>query len=104
MSYVAVGVAGGSALVGLGETAWKSIEAHKTQKELEGKQSPAYTPSQSIADYYQKALARYSLNPYQNAAYQQQLQNIQNAQAAGIQGLQDRRSAIGGVGAVVAGS
>jgi hypothetical protein len=93
-----------SLAIGAGETIYKGIQAHKTQEELERKQSLVYTPSQSIADYYQKALARYSLNPYQNAAYQQQLQNIQSAQAAGIQGLQDRRSAIGGVGAVVAGS
>lgn len=99
MSFVAAGVG----VAGLGTAIYGSIKAGQDQKKLEKAQSPAYTPSQSIADYYQKALDRYSLDPYQSAAYQQQQQNIQNQTATGLGTLQGNRSAIGGVGALVAG-
>lgn len=96
MSWVAAAVGA----VGLGTTIFGDIKAHKAQNQLANMKGPAYTPSQSISDYYNKALQRYSVNPYQSAAYQQQLQQIQGTTAAGLAGLQDRRSAIGGVGAL----
>src|ERR1700743_3495161 len=96
MSWVAAAVGA----VGLGTTIYGDIKAHNQQNKLEKMSGPAYTPSMSIADYYNKALQRYSLNPYQSAAYQQQLQQIQNTTAAGLAGLQGRGAAIGGVGAL----
>lgn len=100
MSFAAVGVGA----VGLGTTIYGDIKAHQEQKKLENAKSPAYTPSQSIADYYNKALQRYSQNPYQSAAYQQQLQQIQNSTAQGIAGLQDRRSGTAGINSLVMGA
>ena len=99
MSYVAAGVA----IAGLGTTIYGKIKAGQAQKKLENAQSPAYTPSQSISDYYDKALQRYSVNPYNSAQYQQQQQNIQNETAAGLQTLQGRGGAASGAGALVAG-
>lgn len=100
MSWVAAAVGA----VGLGTSIYGSIKAHDQQKKLENAKSPTYTPSQSIADYYQKALQRYSVNPYQSAAYQQQLQNVQQNQANALNNLQGRREGLAGVGAVQANS
>lgn len=100
MSWVAAAVGA----VGIGTSIYGSIKAHNEQKKLENAQSPTYTPSQSIADYYQKALQRYSVNPYQSAAYQQQLQNVQQSQANSLNSLQGRREGLAGVGAVTANS
>lgn len=100
MSFVAAAVGA----VGLGTTIYGDVKAHQQQTKLENAKSPAYTPSQSIADYYNKALQRYSQNPYQSAAYQQQLQQIQGSTAQGIGALQDRRSGIAGIGSLVQGA
>lgn len=100
MSWVAAAVGA----VGLGTSIYGSIKAHKEQKKLENAQSPTYTPSQSISDYYQKALQRYSVNPYQGAAYQQQLQSVQQSQANSLNNLQGRREGLAGVGAITANS
>lgn len=96
MSWVAAAVGA----VGLGTTIYGDIKAHKAQNQLSNMKGPAYTPSQSIADYYQKALQRYSLNPYQSASYQQSLQNAQQATAQGYNALQGRRSAVAGASAL----
>lgn len=100
MSWVAAAVGA----VGLGTSIYGDIKAHNAQKKLENAKSPTYTPSQSIADYYQKALQRYSVNPYQSAAYQQQLQNVQQSQANSLNSLQGRREGLAGVGAITANS
>ena len=100
MSFVAAAVGA----VGLGTSIYGDIKAHDTQKKLEKAQSPAYTPSQSIADYYAKALQRYSINPFQSATYQQQLQNTESQQASALNNLQGRREGVAGAGAVVQGS
>jgi hypothetical protein len=75
------------------------------QSELEkyAKQSPLYTPSKSIQDYYQQALNRYQENPYQSQQYQVGAMNARKASAQGIGALQDRRSAIGGISRIAAG-
>lgn len=100
MSFVAAAVGA----VGLGTSIYGDIKAHDTQKKLEKAQSPAYTPSQSIADYYAKALQRYSINPFQSATYQQSLQNTQSQQSSALNNLQGRREGVAGAGAIVQGS
>jgi hypothetical protein len=88
------GVIGGiQALVGGGR-------AGKAQRELEGMVN-SYQPNASITDYYNKALQRYSNNPYNSASYQNQMQNVNRNIATGIGGLQDRRSALGGITSLV---
>jgi hypothetical protein len=99
MSWVAAAVGA----VGLGTTIYGDIKAHKTQSQLANMKSPVYTPSQSIADYYNKALQRYSINPMQSATYQQSLQNAQQATAQGYNALQGRGAAVAGASALTAG-
>jgi hypothetical protein len=105
MSFATIG--GVSALVTAGTGLARAIGSGKNarQAELEkyAKQSPLYTPSKSINDYYQQALNRYQENPYQSQQYQVGAMNAQKAAAQGIGALQDRRSAIGGIGRIAAG-
>lgn len=75
------------------------------ERELDqfAKQSPLYTPSKSIQEYYQQAMNRYQENPYQSQQYKMGAMNAQRATAQGIGALQDRRSAIGGISRLAAG-
>lgn len=75
----------------------------RAKRALEGQQTPTYTPSKSISDYYNQALQRYQESPYQSNLYKMQAQNIARGTAQGISALQDRRSALGGVSALVQG-
>lgn len=77
-------------------------QAHKAQKQLE-KLVNSYQPNQSIMDYYNKALQRYNVNPYQSRLYQMQTQNAARGLTTGINTLQDRRSALAGVSGLVQG-
>lgn len=69
----------------------------RAQKELEDMVNK-YQPNASILDYYNKALAKYSANPYTSQYYQNQNNQIQRNLSTGINSLQDRRSALGGIG------
>ncbi len=79
------------------------LQSRNAQKKLEKLQSPTYTPNQAIGDYYGKALARYSANPYQSSLYKMQNQNIQRSTAQGISALNDRRLGIGGIASLIQG-
>ena len=72
------------AAVGLGQAIFGGIKAKKTQKELEGMQTPTYEGSESIMDYYNKALNRYNANPYQSQQYQYASNAANRNQAAGM--------------------
>lgn len=78
-------------------------KARKAEKQLMG-MVDNYKPSESIMDYYNKALAKYNSNPYQSQTYGQAMNMANRNMAAGIGGLQDRRSAIGGISSLVQGS
>lgn len=75
----------------------------KAKKALENQQTPIYTPSKSISDYYNQALQRYQESPYQGNLYKMQAQNIARGTAQGLSALQDRRSALAGVNSLVQG-
>jgi hypothetical protein len=98
-----------SAGVGAATAGGMAIGANQRRKSREreldqfAKQSPLYTPSKSIQEYYQQALNRYNENPYQSQQYQLGAMNAQRATAQGIGALQDRRSAIGGIGRLALG-
>ena len=55
-------------------------------------------------DYYNKALSRYSTNPYSTTLYNQQKQNADRNLSTGVGMLQNRRSAVGGISSLVAGA
>lgn len=79
------------------------IRARKAQRELENMKSPTYTPNKAITDYYSQALNKYNTSPYNSALYNMQSQNAQRATTQGLSALQDRRSALGGVSALIQG-
>ena len=76
----------------------------KRQRELEAlsNQTPMYSGGNGIMDFYNKALARYSNNPYTSPLYSMALQNAQRATNQGLSALQDRRSALSGIGRLTA--
>lgn len=84
--------AGGGLLQGI----FGGVARRKAQKELEGMVNN-YQPNASILDYYNKALSKYSANPYTSQYYQNQQNQIQRNLSTGINALQDRRSALAGI-------
>lgn len=90
--------------VGLGQAVFGGSKARKAERELENLKTPTYSGSKSIADLYNTALSRYNVSPYDSAAYRQQTQQIGRNFNAGLSALGDRRSALAGVGGLVAAS
>jgi len=85
------------------QTAIGFFGGRKAKKALENQQTPIYTPSKSISDYYNQALQRYQESPYQSNLYKMQAQNIARGTAQGLSALQDRRSALAGVNGLMQG-
>ncbi len=83
--------------IGLGQSIFGAIKEGKATNALENLQTPTYGGDKSIKDYYNMALQRYNINPYQTQQYNYAISNANKSQAAGINALQDRRSAIGGI-------
>lgn len=102
MAIVAAGVGVASA----GYSAYRGIhgaaQAKKAQNALEHQSTPTYTPNQAINSYYQNALTRYNTSPYNSSMYQVAKENANRTLGAGIGALRDRKSAIGGIGGLVA--
>lgn len=96
MSWVA-------AAVGVGSLAYGIIKSSKAKKAQQKQQALADSqkPDQGITDYYKSALQRYNTNPYQSQFYQQSKQNADRNLATGIGALEGRRSAVGGISALV---
>lgn len=87
--------------LGLLQTGIGFFGGRRAKKALENQQTPIYTPSKSISDYYNQALQRYQESPYQSNLYKMQAQNIARGTAQGLSALQDRRSALAGVSGLV---
>lgn len=96
MSWVAAAVGVGSAVYGI----VKSSKAKKAQKKMEALANQQ-KPDQGITDFYKEALKRYNTNPYQSQFYQNAKLNADRNLATGIGALQSRKSAVGGVSALV---
>ena len=93
-----------AALPGLAQTGMGLIQGllgHNKEKnalsDLENLNTPTYTANKSINDFYNNALQRYGVNPYQSQQYQYAQNAADRNMASGINALQDRRSAVGGV-------
>lgn len=93
-----VGVVGGLVQTGIG-----MFGGRKARRELGRLESPIYTPSKSINDYYSQALGRYQQSPYQSNLYKMNAQTIGRGTAQGIAGLKDRRSALMGLPSLIQG-
>lgn len=68
----------------------------RAEKDLEN-YANSYQVSPGILDYYNKALARYSPNPYTSQGYQNQANQIRTNMASGIAAAQDRRSGLAAI-------
>ena len=79
-------------------------KAKKAQSELENLKTPTYNSNKGIMDYYNTAMQRYNVNPYQSQQYQYGQQQSNRNLSAGIGALQDRRSAVGGISRLAAGA
>lgn len=95
-SWVAAAVVVGGAIYG----GVKAAKAKKEQRKMEALANQQ-KPDQGITDYYKAALKRYNTNPYQSQFYQNAKQNAERNLATGIGALQSRRSAVGGVSALL---
>ena len=73
-------------------TANAASKAKKAERELEGMQSPTYTPNQSILNYYNEALRRYNVNPSDTREYKANEQGIKQGTIQALSSLRDRRS------------
>ncbi len=102
MSWAAV-IIGGAALVGgIVQSSSANKRAKKAESQMDKLKNPDYEESQSILDYYNKAMERYNQNQYQSAMYQYGTQQGQRNTAAGLNAMQDRNSAVGGVSRLTA--
>lgn len=79
------------------------IQAHRNQKKLENLQSPTYRQNAGITDYYNKALAKYNVNPYNSAYYNQATQQANRGVASGLSALSGRGQALAGVNNLIQG-
>lgn len=59
---------------------------------------------ESITDYYNKALARYSPNAYQSARYNEAMRQARATEAGAISAAQNRRSALQAIPSIVQGT
>lgn len=75
--------------------------ARKAESALENLEVPTYAANKSILDYYNKALARYSVDPSQSALYKRSMQDVDRGVAGAVAGLQDRKSAVGGLASIL---
>jgi hypothetical protein len=77
-------------------------QAKRAQRKLE-RMIDNYQPSQSIMDFYTKAMNKYNANPTQSALYRSAMGDAQQGLTTGINSLQDRRSALAGTANLVQG-
>lgn len=82
---------------GLLQSVFGGRQAKKAQSEIENLKTPTYQSSAPINDYYNKALQRYGINPYQSQEYQYAMNGANRSLATGLNALQSRRSAVGDV-------
>ena len=87
-------------LGGLGQVLFSGV--NKANKKLENF-SKTYTPNQSIADYYNKALANYNPNAYNSLSYQNAVNKDAGGLAFGNSAASDQRGGLGNIGSLVNG-
>jgi hypothetical protein len=88
---------------GLAQSIFGGGARRRAERELE-QQAKSYEVSPGIMDYYQKALARYSPDPYKSPLYQEQQKQIGRNLATGIGAAQDRRSGLSAISRLTQGA
>ncbi len=85
-------------VAGLTQTIGGWIQSHRATKKLENLKSPTYNPNKSILDYYNTALQRYNVNPYQSSQYQNATNQIGRNTASILNNLKGRGGSVAAVG------
>ena len=98
MSFVAISV--GTAAVGAAQAVGGAIKQGNATKALENLQTPTTTSSKPISDYYQEALNRYGVSPYNSRLYQMQSGNVAKNLATGLNAATNRRMGTATAGAL----
>lgn len=93
-------VAGGQALLGLGQAVFSGRKKQEAKLDQIANQSPMQMGNKAINDYYEQQMARANANPYQSASYLNSMNNIQNTAASGLNALQGRGAVVGGIGRI----
>ncbi len=93
------GVQAGAGLV---QSLFGGGRARRAEKELEG-MIDNYKTSESIRDYYTKALNKFNVNPTQSSLYRSIMGEAGQGLATGLNNLQGRGSALAGIGNLVQG-
>ena len=94
---VSLGLGAAQTIGGLAQTLFSGKK--KSEREYE-RYVDSYRKNPSIMDLYNKALARYNVNPYTSASYNSAMTGAGRGLTTGISGLQDRRSALAGIPAL----
>lgn len=90
-------------LYGFAQSIFGGGARRAAEKDLEN-QVRNYKVSPGIIDYYNKALARYSTNPYTGQFYTNQSNQINRNLATGINAAQDRRSGLSAISTLTRGA
>lgn len=91
----------GQTAIGAIQSIAGAIQQRRATRQLEKMQSPAYRQNQSILDFYNKALAKYNVNPYQTDLYRMQEQQANRGLASGLSALSGRGMALAGINNLV---
>lgn len=87
---------------GLLQSIFGGGRARRSEKELEG-MIDNYKPSESIKDFYTKALNKYNVDPTKSSLYRSIMGEAGQGLATGLNSLQERGSALGGTANLVQG-
>lgn len=98
MSFVAISV--GTAAVGGYQAISGAIKQGNATDALENLKTPTTTSSKPISDYYQEALNRYGVSPYNSRLYQMQSGNVAKNLATGLDTATNRRMGTATAGAL----
>lgn len=103
MAIPAAAIIGGAqALGGVIQSIFGGGQAKKAQRQMQS-MIDSYKPNAGIMDFYNKALQRYSANPYTSSLYNYQQDQARGATASGMRALGDRRSTLAGLPGLVQG-
>jgi hypothetical protein len=98
----ALAIAAAQAAYGVGQSIFGGIARNKALKKIESLQTPTYTPNRGIGDFYQTALNRFNVDPFQSAEYKLAQTHADRASSNSINSMQDRRAALASISGIAA--
>ena len=86
--------------IGIGNMLFSGRKKQEANLENIASNTPTYSGSTPISNYYNQAMQRYNTNPTSSAIYQRGMQDTNANTNNALSQLQDRRSGIAGIGAI----